>query len=149
MATLVIERVLPAPIEKVFGFMTKEKNLLVWWGPEGMTVPEGNLDFTKPGPWYSVMQNGDGKRFKVSGQVTTVIPFERVAFTWAWHDEKDIRGHESQVIIDLVGLDTGQTKMTLSHHDLADDESSKNHEMGWTSSLRKLDRLFNNQTKGD
>lgn len=142
MTTLVIERILPAPAERVFAYVTQERNLLNWWGPEGMHVPEGDLDFTKPGPWYSVMQNAEGKKFKVSGQVTTVSPNERVAFTWAWHDEQDQRGHESQVIIDISEAGPGKSKLVLSHHDLADEDSAKNHEMGWTSSLRKLERAF-------
>ena len=67
-----------------------------------------------------------------------------IAFTWAWHDDQDVRGHESQVIVDLVAHGAGQTRLILNHHGFADDDSSKNHEMGWTSSLRKLERLFPN-----
>ncbi len=142
MTTLIIERELPAPVETVFDFVTREGNLMKWWGPEGMFVPDGKLDFTRPGPWHSVMQNAEGRRFKVSGQVTTVAPHERVAFTWAWHDENDVRGHESHVVLDLLAVDKTRTRLTLSHHNLADDESAQNHEMGWTSSLRKLERMF-------
>lgn len=142
MTTLVLERTLAAPIATVFDFVTREKNLLEWWGPEGMTVPEGELDFTRPGPWFSVMQNAEGRRFKVSGQVTTVSAFDRVAFTWAWHDENDRRGPESQVVIALTEEGDDRTRLVLTHTDLADDESARNHEMGWTSSLRKLERKF-------
>ena len=88
------------------------------------------------------MQNAEGAKFKVSGQVTTVSPYDRVAFTWAWHDEKDQRGSESHVIIDLTEVAKDSTKLVLTHNDLADEESAKNHDMGWTSSLRKLERKF-------
>jgi len=144
MTTLVIERILPASIEKVFDFVTKEENLLKWWGPEGMSLPERQLDFSKTGPWSSVMQSSEGNRFKVSGHVTTVSPVDRVAFTWAWHDENDVPGDESQVIINLVAIGENQTKLTLGHYGLGDDEIAKNHEMGWTSSLRKLERMAAN-----
>ncbi len=145
MTTLVLERVLAAPIATVFDFVTREKNLLEWWGPEGMTIPQGDLDFTRPGPWFSVMQNAEGAKFKVSGQVTTVSAHDRVAFTWAWHDEHDRRGPESHVIIDLTEISEDSTKLVLTHNDLADEESAKNHDMGWTSSLRKLERQFPNR----
>ncbi len=144
MTTLVLERVLAAPIATVFDFVTQERNLFEWWGPEGMTVPQGDLDFSRPGPWYSVMQNADGAKFKVSGQVTSVSPHDRVAFTWAWHDDQDQRGAESQVTIELTDTGQGSTRLVLTHSGLADDESAQNHEMGWTSSLRKLERKFRN-----
>lgn len=101
MAELVLERNLSAPIERVFEFITQPENLLKWWGPERMTIPEGALDFTRLRPWDSVMMNGEGTRYKVSGEVIEITPPTRVAFTWAWHDDNDARGHESTVTLDL------------------------------------------------
>lgn len=140
MADLVLERHLGASVDKVFSFVTQPENLLKWWGPEGMTVPEGDLDFTRLGAWSSVMMNGEGQRYKVSGTVTEVTPTSRVAFTWAWHDENDNRGHESQVTLELSAQDGG-TLFRLIHSGLADDDAAKNHTQGWTSSLRKLEAL--------
>jgi uncharacterized protein YndB with AHSA1/START domain len=105
-------------------------------------VPEDELDFSATGPWHSVMMNAEGKRFKVSGQVTKVKAPNLVAFTWGWHDETDARGHESHVMIEISETDNGQSKLVLSHQDLVDEESKTNHNMGWTSSLRKLERLL-------
>lgn len=140
--TLVLEREFEAPVETVFDFVTRKENLLKWWGPEGLTVPEETLDFTRPGPWHSVMVNADGQRFKVSGEVREVKAPNLVAFTWGWHDETDARGHESTVTFEVSDAGDGKTKFTLTHEGLADDESATNHEGGWTSSLRKLERLF-------
>ncbi len=141
MNPLVIERVFPAPPETVFDFITERDNLMKWWGPEGVTISDETLDFTRKGAWQSVMVNSNGQRFKVSGQVTTVRKPDLLAFTWGWHDDNDTRGHESQVVIELSEAERGQTRFQLTHHDLADAESAANHEMGWTSSLRKLERM--------
>ena len=140
MADLVLERKLGASIDRVFQFITQPENLTQWWGPEGMTIPEGDLDFTRLGAWDSVMMNNEGQRYKVSGEVTDIAAPNRVAFTWAWHDENDARGLESTVTIELVEQSSG-TLFRLTHVGLADDESSKNHEQGWTSTLNKLERL--------
>lgn len=140
MADLVLERKLGASIDRVFQFITQPENLTQWWGPEGMTIPEGDLDFTRLGAWDSVMMNSEGQRYKVSGEVTEIAAPNRVAFTWAWHDENDVRGHESTVTIELVEQSSG-TLFRLTHAELADDESSKNHEQGWSSTLNKLERL--------
>ena len=142
MATLTLERTFDAAPERVFDFVSKTEHLLKWWGPEGLFVPEHQLSFERTGPWMSVMQNQEGQRYKVSGQVTHVDPPNSVGFTWAWHDENDVRGVESHVTIKLVPAQNGGTAMTLSHVDLPSDEVAANHEQGWTSSLRKLDRLI-------
>jgi uncharacterized protein YndB with AHSA1/START domain len=74
--------------------------------------------------------------------VTHVDPPKSLGFTWAWHDENDVRGVESHVTIKLVPAVGGGTKMVLNHVDLPE-ESMANHEQGWASSLRKLENLLN------
>jgi len=141
MAELTIERVFAASPAKVFDFVTKSENLLKWWGPETMTLPEVQLDFTKTGPWRSVMQNAEGQKYTVSGQVTQVIAGKSVAFTWAWHDDDDVRGPESHVMFTVAAAPNGGTAFTLYHRELPSEEAATNHNGGWTSSLRKLERL--------
>ena len=141
MTDLTIERNFAADPQTVFDFVTRTEHLLKWWGPEGMSVPEYELDLTRPGPWSSVMMSADGKRFKVTGEVVGVNEPESVELTWAWHDENDRRGPESRVRFEICPDGNGGTLFTLTHSGLADEESKKNHEMGWTSSLRKLERL--------
>lgn len=143
MTDLTLTRRFKAPPEKVFAYLTKTEELLKWWGPETMTVPEHKLAFDKTGPWMSVMMNPDGQRFKVSGQVTKVEPPHLVGFTWAWHDEEDRRGVESHVTIRLVPATNGGTEFQLQHVNLPSDDVAANHEQGWTSALRKLERMAN------
>ena len=140
MTDLRLERRFKTTPERLFAFVSKAVHLLDWWGPEGLHIPEGDLDFTRTGPWYSVMQNGEGQRYKVSGQVTHVDPPHSVGFTWGWHDDKDARGAESHVTL-TVKPDGDGALLVLDHRGLGDDEISKNHEMGWSSSLNKLEKL--------
>lgn len=141
MPTLTLERHFPAAPETVFAYISRTEHLLKWWGPEGMNVPEHDLAFDRTGPWYSVMTNDQGQRYKVSGHVTHVDPPHSIGFTWAWHDEDDRRGVESHVTIRLVPAQDGGTLFSLDHADLPDDETAANHERGWSSALRKLERL--------
>jgi uncharacterized protein YndB with AHSA1/START domain len=141
MAELQIDRILNASIERVFEFVTEAEHLVKWWGPEGMSLPDQSLDFTKPGPWHSVMANADGQKFTVSGQVTSVDRPNSVGFTWAWHDDQGKRGNESYVMITLSAKADGTTTFSLSHQQLPDDAAAQNHNQGWTSSLRKLEAL--------
>ena len=127
----------------VFDFVTRPEHLEKWWGPDGMTLPDYVLDLRTPGKWHSVIMNADGKRFKMSGEVISVDPPHSVEFTWGWHDESDSRGHESTVKFTVTPDGKGGTEFVVHHTGLADDESAANHEMGWTSTLRKLERLAN------
>ena len=141
MSKLRLERVFPADAKTVFAFVTRPENLAKWWGPEGVSLPSYKLDFTKPGAWSSEMLNADGKRFKVTGKVVAVDAPKSVELTWAWHDEDGVRGHESRVRFEITPQGAKGAKFTLVHSGLRDEESQRTHNMGWTSSLKKLERL--------
>ncbi|MEX0365619.1 MAG: SRPBCC domain-containing protein [Ruegeria sp.] len=138
MADLRLEREFLVAPEQLFAWVSDGPKLLQWWGPEGLHVPEHDLDFSRTGAWFSVMENGEGQRFKVSGHVTHVDAPKSVGFTWAWHDENDQRGDESHVTFTVEATDNG-ARLVLDHRELGDDEISASHEGGWTSSLRKLE----------
>jgi len=141
MSELKLERTFEADQKTVFAFITSPEHLTKWWGPEGMSLPVHELDFTKPGSWSSVFMNAEGKRFKVTGEVLAVSAPNFVEITWAWHDEDDVRGHESQVRFEVSPNGSGGTHFSLTHTGLTDEESAQNHNMGWTSSLKKLERM--------
>lgn len=143
MSDLVIERFFKSDPETLFAFVTKRENLLKWWGPESMTCEGDDLDFSAPGPWSSVMINAEGGRYKVTGDVLQVDPPHSVELSWGWHDENDDRGHESQVRMEVTSDGKGGSHFRLIHSGLADDESARNHNQGWTSSFVKLERMAN------
>ncbi|WP_170479373.1 SRPBCC family protein [Ruegeria arenilitoris] len=138
MADLKLEREFPVNADTLFAWLTDGAKLLQWWGPEGMHVTENKLDFSRLGPWYSVIENSEGQKYKVSGHVTHIDVPNSVGFTWAWHDDEDTRGNESHVIFTVTTTASG-SRLVLDHRELADAESATNHEQGWTSSLRKLE----------
>lgn len=139
MADLRITREFEISATDLWHFMSSTDGLLQWWGPEGMTVPEHAMDFTKPGPWYSVMMGADGQIHKVSGQVTRVEPGKLVDLTWGWHDENDKRRPETHVRFMIEALGDARARLILDHMGLPDDDAAQNHHKGWTSSLRKLE----------
>ena len=143
MADLTINRSFKAPPETVFAYITRTEHLLKWWGHDGATLPEYQLAFDKKGPWMSTMLTEEGNRYKMSGHVTHVDPPRSIGFTWAWHDENDRRGVESHVTIKLVPAQNGGTDFELRHVDLPEG-AEENHERGWGSTLKRLERLIEN-----
>lgn len=142
MSELRIERTFPAAPETVFDYLTNTEYLLQWWGPEGISASEHDLDFSRPGPWNSTITNAEGANYKVSGEVVTLDAPHAVEFTWAWHDENDARGHESRVRFEVAPDGNGGSTFTMIHSGLADEESAASHDGGWTSSFVKLGRLL-------
>ncbi len=142
MHELTLERILNAPPETIFAYVTEAKHLLNWWGPEGMHVADNALDMSRPGAYFAVIANAEGKRFKVSGVVTEIDPPRSVSFTWAWHDETDTRGHESSVRIAIADAGGGRSRLTLTQSGLPDEEAAENHKSGWNSTLNKLEGQF-------
>ncbi|NRB16882.1 MAG: SRPBCC domain-containing protein [Rhodobacteraceae bacterium] len=137
MTDLRLERDFSVTPEHLFHWLTTPEKLLKWWGPEGMHVPEHDLDLSRTGPWFSIMRNDEGQNFKVSGQVTHVEAPKSVGFTWGWHDDDDQRGTESHVTFTVVATEAG-ARLLIDHRALDDSAQSARHEAGWTSSLRKL-----------
>lgn len=71
MSELRIERDYPISPERLFAYVTEGENLLKWWGPEGTTATDANLDFTRPGSWSLVLSTPRGS-FEMRGEVKNV-----------------------------------------------------------------------------
>ena len=141
MTDLRLERDFTVSPQRLFQAISTRADLLQWWGHEGINVSEDKLDFTKTGPWLSVMHNKEGQRYKLSGQVTHVDPPKSVGLTWAWHDETDARGAESHVTFTVEAIPAG-ARLIVDHRELGSDDISANHEKGWSSTLRRLATLL-------
>ncbi|TNE34133.1 MAG: SRPBCC domain-containing protein [Alphaproteobacteria bacterium] len=142
MSTLTLKRRFAADPETVFDFVTKPENLVKWWGIVGATLPEHNLDFTKPGPWYCVMISPMSGRLKVSGEVTAYDRPNSVEFTWAWHDEYDQPGRETLVRFEVTPDGPDASEFCLYHSGLENEESVAQHKIGWISTLSKLEQII-------
>lgn len=137
MTDIRIEREFSVTPERLFSAITQSADLLAWWGPENMSVSEGQLNFTSTGPWFAVIYGSDGVRYKMAGQVTHVDPPRSVGLSWAWHDEEDQRGPESFVTL-TVKQTTAGSQLVVDHRELGDGDIAASHEQGWTSSLASL-----------
>ena len=136
-----LEREFNVTPKRLFDAISKQSELLQWWGPESMFVSDHKLDFSRMGPWFSTLENPQGQQYKVSGQVTHVDPITSVGFTWGWHGDNDQRGAESHVTLTVTETASG-ARLIIDHRALSDSDQGASHEAGWTSSLRKLASLL-------
>ena len=81
---LKIERPVRLSPARAFEVITRPEHIARWWGPEGITLGEHQLDFSRPGPWSSVMTEPESGFHRVSGEVLAVSDGEAVEISWAW-----------------------------------------------------------------
>jgi len=137
---LEMERLIPAPPERVFEYWTEPELVAKWFGPGDFDVPSSDLDLRPGGKWRTTIRSPEGKLRTVSGVYSTIEPPRRLVFTWAWDDDNGVRGHETQVTVTLEPT-PGGTRLRLVQEDFQNREVRDLHNGGWGSSLSKLQRL--------
>lgn len=136
-------------LDRLWTAVTTPDEIVKWFGPEGVRIENCDMDFTRTGPWFCIMVGREsGKIFKNTGVVTHSRPPKggsegSVGFTWAWHDEDDVRGPESHVMFEVSTHDD-RARFRLIHRDLANSEASQSHSVGWLSVLGRLDAYLDN-----
>ena len=137
MTSLRIERILPAPPERVFRALTDPDALAAWFWPAdlGTTVTAD----ARPGGRFRIAAAPGGRfgAMAVEGSYTVVEPPHRLAFTWRW-DGDDF---ETLVTIELTATGQG-TALTLVHDGFATDTLRDNHAIGWSDCLGRLPAWF-------
>jgi uncharacterized protein YndB with AHSA1/START domain len=115
------ERIFDAPNKVVWKAWTDPKLVASWWGPDGVTIPECEIDARVGGKIYIVMLAGEamgsfkGTRWPMKGKFTKVEPLSRLTYTaQAWTEGQ---GPETQIdqITDVSFEDQqGKTKVTIN-----------------------------------
>jgi uncharacterized protein YndB with AHSA1/START domain len=137
---LELERLIPAPPERVFEYWTEPELLLKWFGPENFDIPAHDLDIHPGGKWRIVLRTPDGTLRTVSGVYNTIEPSRRIVFTWGWDDDNGVRGHETEVTVTLAPT-PGGTRLRLVQQVFQSAEMRSLHNAGWTSAFNKLQKL--------
>lgn len=94
-SVLEMERLIPAPPERVFEYWTEPELVAKWFGPGDFDVPSSQLDLRPGGKWRTTIRSPEGKLRSVSGVYSAIEPPRRLVFTWAWDDDDGVRGHEN------------------------------------------------------
>ncbi|MBL4807170.1 MAG: SRPBCC domain-containing protein [Rhodobacteraceae bacterium] len=141
MATLTMERHFPAPPAKVFTFITQTDNLLLWWGPDGTTIPEHDLDFSRLGPWSALMVGPQGHGATVGGDVIAIDPPNFVELTLSFAIEDGQRGPESIIRFECIADDAG-TRFVLTQTGLDPAHIEDMRTKGWNAAFARLEHLI-------
>jgi uncharacterized protein YndB with AHSA1/START domain len=107
--TMVIQRMIKAPVPVVWGAWMNADSLPKWWGPEGFTCRTSRIDLREGGEWVFDMIAPDGTVFPNHHKYRAVIPEARLAYTLHW-GENGPKHADAWATFDEVD---GATRVTL------------------------------------
>lgn len=136
-----MERRYPVAPAKVFEFLTQSENLLRWWGPEGTTITEHDLDFSRLGAWSAMMVGPQGHGAMVGGEVLAIDPPNFVELTLSFRMPDGERGEESVIRFETRDDGAGGTNLTLIQTGLRAEHIPDMRDKGWNSALDRLEKL--------
>lgn len=141
--SLRLERRIRAPRERVFGAWTSAREVKLWSAPEGMTIPEAEVDLREGGRFRVVMQESEeGARHVAVGTYREVTPPSRLVYTWSWQPEDGGSPAPETLITVEFEEDGDGTRVVMVHEGFTTDAERAEHEQGWASSLNRLEALF-------
>lgn len=123
---LVFERILNAPIEKVWGALTEKEQMKQWYFDIPGFKPEVGVEF-------QFLAGSETKKYLHLCKVTEIIPGKKIAYTWRYDG---IEGN-SEVSFELFP-EGEKTKLVLTHKGLETfktdnpDFAKKSFIKGWT-----------------
>lgn len=107
--TMVLERVIKAPVTVVWGAWVNPVTLPQWWGPDGYSCRTSRIDLRSGGEWVFDMIAPDGTVFPNHHRYTLVQPETRLEYTLLW-GENGPKHADAWVSFEGLG---GQTRVTL------------------------------------
>jgi uncharacterized protein YndB with AHSA1/START domain len=144
-----LERVLDASIERVWRMWTDPACFASWYGPDGATVPDLEIDLRVGGVRRVCMEvatPAGPRRMWFVGEHLEVEPPRRLVYTEAMSDEHgeplspsgaglpDDHPVTTEVVVELVEVD-GSTRMQMTHRGLPVDSPGA---AGWDMAFDKL-----------
>ena len=107
--TMLIERVIKAPVALVWGAWLNEASLPTWWGPDGFSCRTSRIDLRQGGEWVFDMIGPDGTVYPNHHRYTLIRPQSRIEYTLLW-GENGPKHADAWASFEDIG---GATKITL------------------------------------
>ena len=107
--TMLLQRVIKAPVATVWGAWMNAESLPKWWGPDGFSCKTSRIDLRAGGEWVFDMIGPDGTVFPNHHKYGAVIPEVRLDYTLHW-GENGPKHADAWAMFDDLG---GSTQVTL------------------------------------
>jgi uncharacterized protein YndB with AHSA1/START domain len=144
---VVIERSFDAPVEVVWRMWTEPEAFKTWYGPQGATIPEADLDVRVGGTRRVCMEvetPGGPMRMWFTGEHREIVPLKRLVYTESMTDADGnlvvppgaAAGHPAATEVRVEFAAHGdRTSIVLTHVGIP---AGSPGAMGWTMAFDKL-----------
>lgn len=85
--TMILSRVIRAPVAVVWGAWMNAESLPKWWGPDGFSCRTSRIDLRQGGEWVFDMIGPDGTVFPNHHRYGQVIPEVRLDYALLWGED--------------------------------------------------------------
>jgi uncharacterized protein YndB with AHSA1/START domain len=140
--TMVLERVIKAPRDVVWGAWVNPETLPQWWGPDGFSCRTARIDLRTGGEWVFDMIGPDGTVYPNHHRYIEIRPEERLAYTLLW-GENGPKHADAWVAFEAMG-DTTRVTLGMVMNTVAEFQQAKGFgaiELG-QQTLAKLERFI-------
>lgn len=131
---------LHAPLTQVFEAFHKPEILMQWFAPGDVLVAQAMSDFREGGRYRLVLQEPSGQQYSLTGQYSTIVTNEQLAFSWAWEDNEE-ESVMTAVDIHFDAEEPQTTHIALTHSGFMNEAERDQHQHGWMACLEKLATL--------
>jgi uncharacterized protein YndB with AHSA1/START domain len=134
-AFLVVRRTIRATPERLFFAWTEPEQLRKWWGPEGVTCVDPEVDLRVGGRYRIGNRLPDNKVLWIVGEFELVDPPHRLTYTW--HLEGTSAAPER---VSVSFEPRGEaTEVIVTHERIPNKALRDQHEYGWLGCLDGLE----------
>jgi uncharacterized protein YndB with AHSA1/START domain len=137
MVTLIVRKTIRATAERLFAAWTTAEELKRWWGPQGVTCIEAEVDLRKGGRYRIGNQFPDGKILWISGEFEVIEAPRKLVYTWRI-EPNTASSERVTVQFEAQGENT---EVIVTHERIASEELRERHQQGWVGCLEGLARL--------
>lgn len=153
-STIVIDRTIPAPAEKVWKMWTTKEGLERWWGPEGFSAVVKHLDVRVGGRFEIEMTAnvpaivahlesiGVGKTSVAKGDYSEVETGRRLAYTNAVDFVPGVAPYAVSTVVELTPAAGGATRLVVTNDAMHDAAWTERARAGWEQQIGKLARTL-------
>lgn len=85
--TLVISRIIKAPVSLVWGAWMNPETLSKWWGPDGFSCKTKRIDLREGGEWVFDMIGPDGTVYPNHHRYVRVVAQSRIDYLLLWGED--------------------------------------------------------------
>jgi len=154
---VVVTRVFDAPVSEVWKAWVEPEMVKQWWGPDGFTCPDADMDFREGGTSLVCMRapkEYGGQDMYNTWTYKKIIPNARVEYTFNFSDKDGNKLNPAQLgipagvpedghhVVTFRDAGNNGTEMTVTEHGYTSDQAHHLSKLGLEQCLDKMAAIF-------